>query len=156
MRRIEFEQDLMEYISQRRSARRYSFWKQLFEANKSSGAVSHTNVRDIAPVRVEQPVDVPVSDDVVVESEYEADNKGLFSRVVDWVVAGSPEKHDVVVEPPSSVLVEDELKNDLKEVAQISIRVFRQLPVHKVRELKESSDFARFKFILKKHNLSRE
>lgn len=153
MRRVELERDLMNYISAKRAAGKPSFFRQFFIKSKSEDSAVQ---EPAGPVRVEQPVDVPVSDDVVVESEYESDKKSVFSRVVDWVVAGSPEQHDAVVESQPSVLVEDELKNDLKEVAQISIRVFRQLPVHKIRELKESADFSRFRHILKKHNLSRD
>ncbi|MBI4140676.1 hypothetical protein HY485_02450 [Candidatus Woesearchaeota archaeon] len=158
MGRFEFERELMGYISQRRSLTQPSLWKQFFSAKSSSYAVTVPveSVKEALPVRVEQPVDMPVSDDVHVESEYESDKKSVFSRVVGWVVSGSPDAHDAAVEPQQSVLVESELKNDLKELAQISIRVFRQLPAHRIRELKESDDFSRFRNILQKHGLSKE
>ena len=158
MGRLEFERELIGYIAQRRSLAQPSWWKQFFSAKNSSSSstVFVEPVKEFVPVHVDQPVDMPVSDDVHVESEYESDRKGVFSRVVGWVVSGSPERHDAAVEPQQSVLVESELKNDLKELAQISVRVFRQLPAHRIRELKQSDDFSRFRNILQKHGLSKE
>jgi len=155
-----FERELVGYIARLRKAEQPSWLKQ-FWARKSKTENHSEHLAGVLsqpqPVRVEQPVEVPVREDPAVQSEYDEDKKGVFRRVAEWVVAGSPEKHDAVAEPEaSSVLLEHELKNDLKEVARISIAAFRQLPAHKIRALKESDDFARFRDILKKHGLSRE
>jgi len=47
----------------------------------------------------------------------------------------------------------DDTRQDMRDVATIALAVIKQLPERTLREFKESSDFDRFKTILRRHNI---
>lgn len=154
MDKSEFAQELDSYLSKRNKPVSAKFWKGLFaRAPKSAQSVEEPEPQ---PVTVSTAVEVPVTEnDEATPAEYDSDKKGVLSRMLEWFVTGSPEKHDAVAqEEVSSALAEKELRDDMRELAKISISTFRKLPAHKIREFKGSVEYDAFRNILKKHGLS--
>lgn len=150
MDRFEFGKDLDGYLSRRSRRQRGSFFKSFSQKKQEV-----VETEEYAPVTVQQPVEI-AHHDATTASEYESEKKWVVSRMFGWF-AGEPEAlQDVQPEQVLASNVEEIVKADMKELARISVAVFRELPVHKIRAFKQSSDFAQFKSILKKHGLSRE
>ena len=162
MDKFEFGRELDCYISKLRAPKGSSFFKGFFAKRqifKAQNVKEHIKEPLPQTVKMSEPIEVPMSSDDKnnASKEYDSDKKSVFSKIVDWVVVGVPEKHDANLDVEvESVLAQKEMVDDLREVARISIANFRNLPAHKIRTFKESQDYLKFKNILKKHGLSRD
>lgn len=162
MDKLEFAREMDAYLS-RRKRKRFSFFRSGLFSFRFAGFLSSTQVVEskdsaVVPQTVKYSVPVEVlADSNDVSVEYDSEKKGVFSKFLEWLVAGRQVKdEDVSVVDVSSALVEKELLADMRELARISILNFRKLPAQRIRELKNSEDFSVFKRILGKHGLSRD
>ena len=98
--------------------------------------------------------------------DMETDEKGSFISNFLNFFGISVEKSDehpeelyepVVDRPKEDVSMQKmiEMKEDLKDIAVIAIAIFKKLPKKHFQELKSSTEFEKFKIILKKHNVIR-
>lgn len=87
-----------------------------------------------------------------MEADYETGKKGWISGFVGKLFGAEGE---VTSEDVNAQLApgHEETMEDLKEVARISLHVMRQMPGDAIAEFKETSDYERFKDILRKHKL---
>lgn len=159
MDKIEFGRELDSYIGKihQSKQRSWNFWTiNLFKAKKQE----QVQKEEPSPVTVAPlPVEVPILADNKNSAvgEYDEQKKGLFTKIVEWVVVGAPPANDELIEANiRSALAEKELIGDMHELARISIATFRTLPAQKIRLFKESQDYVTFRNILKKNGLSKE
>ncbi len=159
MDKFEFSRELDSYISKIHESKQPSwhFWaKGFFKAKKQE----QVQKEEPSPVTIAPlPVEVPIlaDDKNSTVGEYDEQKKGLFTKLVEWIVVGAPQANDGIVEENiRSALAEQALIGDLHELARISIATFRGLPAQKIRLFKESQDYVTFRNILKKNGLSKE
>ncbi|MCB9358710.1 hypothetical protein H6503_02150 [Candidatus Woesearchaeota archaeon] len=97
--------------------------------------------------------------------EPEAEKKGLWESILSFFGLGIDKEDDGesdeenVQESIEKINTSEELesmKKDFKEIAVISTAAFKKLPKEQFELFKKSSDFAKFKEILKKHEIIRE
>lgn len=96
------------------------------------------------------------SDEPPIEEDYPLEDVGSqeswwtrFSKRFSSQKEHQEHDEEVLVED----LPKDELRDDFKEMSKITLQVMKQLPEKELHRLKQGPQFARFKEILKKHNL---
>lgn len=165
MSRDDFDRDLENYLHARRKGSGVrSFFNSLFAtAPKSRPPASprEAHVRDEVTKAIEehkakpkQPVaknqdyvEVKVQEAPEIKAEH-AHSEGFFSRFFG-------KKEEPVTTEPNLVAKEEkqEVVNDLKEVAKITLRAIQNCPDENVHKFKQSTDFLKLKTVLRKYDL---
>ncbi|MFT4303199.1 MAG: hypothetical protein ACMXYG_01420 [Candidatus Woesearchaeota archaeon] len=105
--------------------------------------------------------EVKVADNNNVEKVSKS-KKGFFKNFLAFFGSGKEEVEQEVVDSALNEINTaasaniDEIKQDLKDVAIIATATFKKLPKDQFELFKNSSDFDKFKKILKKHNIIKE
>ena len=165
----EFEQEFEEMVEEEREVG--SFWFNFFHFFRRIKFVREENEEiDKAEIMEEE----AKIEDNAGEEEFEEDydeieskeqNKGFFRRL--WESISGPEKltdGDIesdleAVEQSSNQIKEEAMKEvvqtqqDMKDVAMITTKLIKKLPVKELNEFKNSEDFENFKSILLKHRI---
>lgn len=134
-RRKQLRRDMDSYISSRKKES-WSMFK------KEPQPILHPTVH---PYKKEEP---KVEQAQPMEQEYDAQKKGWFSGFMNKLFGEEQEVIETPVQP-----VSHDAAADLKEIARISLGVMKQLSGDQIHEFKETSDYEKFKTILRKHNL---
>jgi hypothetical protein len=137
-RREEMADDLSSYIATRK--RKKMSFRKLFSLSAEVRPYKEEKL-EVAIKSVEDS-----SAAAKLEKEYEAEKAGWFGGLLASI--GLKKK-----ELPKEEPVEDPMEEDMKELAKISMMVIRNLPSPVLAEFKDTSEFAKFKEILKRHNL---
>jgi len=98
--------------------------------------------------------------DVVLEDEYEDEQKTFLQKFLEWARPNAKEIHfegqekeEYQEQKIKEMVGKEMVMQDLKATAKIALYVIKQLPPEQLREFKNSSDFSELKSILKKHEL---
>ncbi|MEM4282367.1 MAG: hypothetical protein QXU88_02485 [Candidatus Woesearchaeota archaeon] len=142
-RRAELEEELEAYLAARK--RRGFNFKELF-APAPSRITSKMPVETVAKEeRLTQASKAAATAEAAesLAKEYESEKKGFFEKLLERLGLKRKEP-EIISEPPNQ---------DIKELARICFSVVKKLPPEELKGFKESEDFAKFKEILKRHNL---
>lgn len=137
-RREELADDLSSYIASRK--RKKLNFKKLFAFS--------AEVKPYKEEKLEMAVKSIEDSEAAakLEKEYEAEKAGWFGSLLASI---GLKKKELPKEEPA----EEPALEDLREIAKISMIVMRNLPSPVLAEFKDTPEFAKFKEILKRHNL---
>lgn len=152
--REEFERELEQYIAQRNKGS-FSLQKLLKglkpqkkmpeEVQLPSEAEEYKEEEPTPEEQSEQPTEEPAPEEPV------PDKKGAVTRLLEKI--GLVSKEEPEEEGVKELIEQDETKDDLKEVAKITLAIIKQLPEEQLKAFKNSPDFERMKTIFRKHGL---
>jgi hypothetical protein len=140
-RREELDDDLSDYISARK--RKKINFKKIFSFS--------AEMKPYKEEKLEMTVQAVENSAAAakLEKEYEFEKAGWFGGFLASI--GLKKKESPKEEFPA----EDPMFDDMRSLAKISMMVMRNLPQPVLADFKETPEFAKFKEILKKHNLIR-
>lgn len=143
----EFSQELEDYIGQRTKSR-FNIG-ELFGRLKPKKKMPE-KVEGFEMQEEEKIVEEPAEEVINEPEELTTKEKGNVVKFLEKVGLISQEENESKAQ---QLLEKDETKDDLREVAKITLAVIKQLPEDQMGAFKSSPDFERLKTVLRKHGL---
>jgi hypothetical protein len=155
----EFEQEYDEISKEEKQG----FWSRVFSffTGNVNEAYEDIDEEHLEEKKVEEKLVTSEDIEKMPEKEPEVEDKSIWQKILAFFGLGIPEEYED--EQQQEEAKEDpgmekyiELKEDFKEIAVIATSAFKRLPKEQFKMFKESTDFDKFKKILKKHNIIKE
>ena len=149
MARDEFDSEMENYLAERRKEPLLSTILNRKKETKKTQEVELPITKNQSNFnQSETELSASVSNDSPETGVEKDEKKGFWSSLWNGFSAHDPEP-SIQLAPAQS----DELLQDFKVVAKISLTIMKQLPEQELLKLKGSNDFVKFKEILKKHSI---
>lgn len=154
MTRAEFERELEDYIAQRRRAKIKfpSIFGKAKPKKKMQEAQLPPEIQKYDEATPAEPTETMPGEEVLEEGP----KKGFVTKMLETlglVTVEEKKPEEIPQEEVQKMLAQDDVVQDTKEIAKIALAAIKQLPPEQMSTFKQSTEFARLKELLKKHQL---
>jgi hypothetical protein len=150
MDKEDFNKDLNDYISSKKRQQRGGIFD--FLKNKNTGVKKMTEEEKKQEIEDIEDMEDEAESLEEQEEEIEEEKEGLFRRIINKLKMNKTEE----IPEEEEVELAHELDEDTKKVLKMSYEWLKYMPESKLRDFKESEDFALYKEVLKKYGLAKD
>jgi len=146
----EFEQ---EFDEMKHDERKLTFFQRLMRIFSSKVEEEYQDLDDEAKIGESNPTKTYVEEYTKEPSQTTFFGKllSMLGISVEVEDKGEEKVEEHVIDPSTQKMIE--MREDLKEIAIIAVATFKKIPKEQFELVKNSSDFKKFKEILKKYNI---
>ncbi len=165
----DINKDLGDYISKKRGVRRSIIPGVSFKIKKKKiETYDDISKEEIERSMKEKPKKQEIADDYAEleeldheELEIERKKESILRRIINVIMPPKEEFEDYTYEVDDADVEEVEIEQevideDVKDVLKISFEWIKQLPAEKLRKIKKSAEFERYKEVLTKYGLAKK